>query len=87
LEDWNSYLKKLYEPHEVMDNFQALLTNEQVFSLEGIEFGIKCLANGKTKGIEGYQAKILKIEAPVLIPYIHNLFNMVVKHGFPKLWT
>jgi len=87
LEEYNSYLKKLYESPKVMDNFQALLTTEQVISSEDIEFGIKCLANGKSKDIEGYKEEILKIRAPVLIPYIHNIFNMVVKHGFPKLWT
>jgi len=53
LEEYNSYLKKLYESAKVMDNFQALLTTEQVISSEDIEFGIKCLANGKSEDIEG----------------------------------
>jgi len=56
LEDWNSYLKKLYESPKVVDNFQALLTTKQVFTSKDIKFGIKCLTNGKVKDIEGYQA-------------------------------
>ena len=59
-----------------MDNIQALLTTEQVFSLEDINFGIKHLTNGKDKDIEGYQEEIIKIKVHVLIPYIHNLFNL-----------
>ena len=37
--------------------------------------------------IEGYQAEILKIGGPVLIPHIHKLFNQAIKQGFPKPWT
>jgi len=37
-----------------MDNFETLLITKEVFSLEDIEFGVKCLANGKAKEIEGY---------------------------------
>ena len=70
-----------------MDNIPALLANEQVFSLEDIDLGIKRLVNGKAKDIEGYQSEILKIGAPVLIPYFHTLFNLAVKHGFPKQWN
>ena len=39
-----------------MDNFETLLTTKEVFSLEDNDFGIKRLANGKAKDIEGYQA-------------------------------
>jgi hypothetical protein len=39
---------------------------------------------GKAKGTKGYQAKILKIGGPIFIPYIHTLFNLAVKKGFPK---
>jgi len=39
-----------------VDDIQALLTTEQVFSLEDIDFGIKCMENGKAKDIEMYQA-------------------------------
>ncbi len=77
--NWNSYLKKLYESPNVIDNFETLLTTEEVFPLEDITFGVKRLANGKAKDIKGYQAKILKIGGHVLIPHIHNLFNQVVK--------
>jgi len=39
-----------------MDNFEALLTTREVFSLEDIDFGVNRLANGKAKDIVGYQA-------------------------------
>ena len=87
LHDWNSYLKKLYESPNVMDNLETLLTTKEVFSLEDIKFGVNRLANGKAKDIEGYQAEILKIGGPVLIPHIQKLFNQAVKQGFPKPWT
>ena len=45
----NSYLKKLYESPNVMDNFETLLTTKEVFSLEDIDFGVNRLANGKDK--------------------------------------
>ena len=68
---------------DTRDNIQTLLTTKEFFSLEDIDFGVKHLANGKSKDIEGYQAEILKIGGPVLIPHIHKLFNLVVKHRFP----
>ncbi|MCY6524880.1 hypothetical protein, partial [Actinobacillus pleuropneumoniae] len=69
--NWNSYLKRLYEFPNVMDNFETLLTMKESFSLEDIDFVVKRLANGKAKDIEGYQAEILKIGGLVLIPHIH----------------
>ena len=54
LHDWNSYLKTLYDSPNVIDKFETLLTTEEVFSLTDIDFGVKCLANGKAKDIEGY---------------------------------
>ena len=54
--------------------------------MKDIDFGVKCLANGKAKDIEGYQEKSLKIGGHVLIPHIHKLFNQAVKQGFPKPW-
>ena len=84
MHDWNSYLQKLYDSPNVIDNFETLLTMKEVFSLEDIHFGVKHLANGKSKDIEGYQAEILKIGGPVLIPHIHNIFYQAVKQGFPK---
>ena len=50
-----------------MDNIPSLLTIERVYFLEDIYFGIKRLSNGKAKEIEGYQADILRIEAPIPI--------------------
>ena len=59
LHDWNSYLKNLYESPNDIYNFETLLTTGECFSLEDIDFGVKRLANGKSKYIEGYQKKIL----------------------------
>jgi hypothetical protein len=70
-----------------MDTIPIVPTKDEVFSLDDIEFRVKWLANGKAKDIEGYQAEIFKIGGPILIPHIHKLFNLEVKHGFPKPWT
>lgn len=87
LEDWNSYLKNIYDSLNVISNIQTLPTTEEFFSLEDMDFGIKRLAIGRAKDIEGYQVEILKIGGHVLSTHIHNLFNLVVKQGFPKPWT
>ena len=87
LHDWNSYLQKLYDSPNVIENFETLLTTKEVFSLEDIDFGVKRLENGKAKDIEGYQVEILKIGGPILIPHIHKLSNLEAKKGFPKPWT
>ena len=55
--------------------------------LGDINFRFKHLANTKSKDIEFYQVKILKIGGHILIPHIHKLFNLVVKQGFPTPWT
>ena len=52
LKYWNSYLKTLYESSDIKDNIQTLLATKELFSLEDIDFGVKCLANGKAKDIE-----------------------------------
>ena len=70
--DWNSYLKIHYESLDTRHSIQTILTMKEVFSLEDIDFGVKRLANGKAKDIEGYQEKILKIGGPVLIPKCHR---------------
>ena len=73
---------------DVIDNIQTLLTKEEFFSLEEIDFRVNFLANGKDRDIEGYQAQNLKIRAgSVIIPHIHKLFNLAVKQGFPNTWT
>jgi len=83
---WNIYLKTLYES----PNSRATILNspieDDIFSLEDIEFGVKDLANGKSKDIEGYQVEILKMGGSVLIPHIHKLFNLAMTQGFPKPW-
>jgi hypothetical protein len=40
-----------------MDIIPIIPTKDEVFSLDEIEFGVKWLANGKSKDIQGYQAK------------------------------
>jgi hypothetical protein len=77
--DRNSYLKSIYEFPNAMDTISIVPIKEEVFSLDDIEFGVKRLANGKAKDIEGYQAEIFKIRGPILIPRIHKLFNLAVK--------
>jgi hypothetical protein len=76
LRDWNSYLKSLYEFPNDMDTIPIVPLEDEVFSLDEIEFEVKRLANGKAKDILGYQAKNIKIKEPILIPHIHNLFNL-----------
>ena len=39
LHDWNSYLKKLYESPNVIDNFETLLTTKEFLSLNDIFWG------------------------------------------------
>jgi hypothetical protein len=62
-----------------MDTIPIVPTEDEVFSLDDIEFRVKRLANGKDKDIEGYQDEIFKIGGPILIPHIHKLFNLAVK--------
>ena len=44
-----------------MDTIPIVPTKEEVFSLDDIDFGVKQLANGKAKDIEGYQNENFKI--------------------------
>jgi hypothetical protein len=84
--EWNSYMKIIYEFPNFMHIIPIVPTKEEVFSLDYIEFGVKRLANGKDKGTEGYQDEIFKVIGPILMPHIHELFNLAVKQGFPKPW-
>jgi hypothetical protein len=86
LRDLNSYLKSIFEFPNAMYTIPIVLAEDEVFSLDDIEFGVKQLANGKAKDIEGYHAENFKIRGPILIPHIHKLFNLAVKQGFPKPW-
>lgn len=47
--DWNSYLNKLYEFPNAMENIQTLITQQEVFNLEDLEFGDKQLVEGKLR--------------------------------------
>ena len=49
-------VKNIYESLDIIDDIQTLLTTREVYSLKDIDFGVKRLANGKAKDIEGYQA-------------------------------
>jgi hypothetical protein len=82
LRDWNSYLKILYKFPNAMDTIHIVPKKKEIFSLDDIDFGVKQLANGKVKDIEGYQAEFFKIGGPILILHIHKLFNLAVKQGF-----
>jgi hypothetical protein len=73
---WNSYLNFFYESFNVSDN---IFIENKVFSIEDMKFGVKRLANGKAKNIEGCQDEILKIGGSIFIPYIHKLFDLAVK--------
>ena len=57
MKDWNSYLKNIYESNVVMDNIEPLFMEDEDFSIEDTNFGIKHLVKGKDKAIECYQAK------------------------------
>ena len=61
-----------------MDNIPNNFTKDEVFCIEDIKFGVKQLSKGKTKDIKGYQVEILKIGGPILIPHIHNPFNLTI---------
>jgi hypothetical protein len=50
-----------------MDTILIVPTDDEVFSLDDVEFGVKRIANGKAKYIEGYQAEIFKIRGLILI--------------------
>lgn len=60
---------------------------DDIFSLEDIEFGVKRLANVKAKNIKGYQDENFKMGGLLVIPHMHKLFNLKVKQGFDKPWT
>ena len=67
-----------------MENIPNSSTKDTLFSIKEITLGVKRISKGKSKDIEGYQVEILKIGGPILIPHIHNLFNLAVKKGFPR---
>jgi len=60
-----------------VDNIQIFTTEEEGFSLEDIDFGVKWI--WKSKDIEGLQVEILKFGGPIFIPYINRIFNSVIK--------
>jgi hypothetical protein len=53
LRDWNSYHKSLYEFPNAMDTIPIVPTEDEVFSLYDIEFGVKStkLKNLKSEGL------------------------------------
>lgn len=87
IENWDNYLKKLYDSPNTMDTILNTLIKEDVFSLEDVESSINKLTNGKAKDIEGYQVEIFKMTIFIRIPHLHKLLNFFVQRGFPQLWT
>lgn len=69
-----------------MKNIVSTPVKEDIFYLKDIQCGINNLTKGKAKYIEGYQAEILNLGRSILIPHLHKLLNLFVKHGFPKPW-
>jgi hypothetical protein len=67
-----------------MENIQTIFIKGEGFSIEDIEFEIKRLTKGKDKNIEGYQVEILNIIGSIVIPHIHNIFNLAINQGFSK---
>ena len=65
-----------------MDTIAIVPTKEEGFSLDGIEFGVKRLANGKDKDIEGYHVEIFKIRGNVSIPIFKNRNNETLHPRF-----
>ena len=59
---------------------------EDIFSLEDVESRINKLSNVKDKDIEGYKAEIFKMGRYIVIPPLHKLLNLAIKHGILKLW-
>jgi hypothetical protein len=41
LKYWNSYLKNIYESPIVLDNISNIYIEDEVFSVEDINFGVK----------------------------------------------
>ena len=76
----------MYDSSNTMVTTLITPIKEDVFSLDNIESDTNNIANGKAKDIGGCQAQILKIGISILIPYLHKLLNLVVTHGFPRLW-
>jgi len=68
----------------VVDNIPNISIEDEVFSIEDINFRVDRLEKGKDKDTEGYQDKILKIGGSIFIPHIHKLFNLALNKGFHK---
>lgn len=80
------YLKKIYDSTYTMRNILNNPIEEDIFSLEYVDFKVKKLPNGKDRDIEGYLDKIFKMGRSILIPHIQKLLNLVVKHDFRNPW-
>ena len=87
LDNWDNYLKKLYDSPNTMDTILNTPIKEDIFSLEDVAFGINKLTHGQAKDIEGYQAEIFKMGISILVAHLHKILNLATKYGFPKLWT
>jgi len=82
----NYYLNKPYCSPCVFEAIQPTYHYIDVLLVEGIQIGIKCLTNDKTKEIESYQAYILELGSLIMVLHIKHIFNATVKQGFLKTW-
>ena len=62
LKDLNSYLKKLYESPNVMNNIEPLVMEDELFSLQEIDFRIKHNKIGNLRTSNVTKHKSLKLE-------------------------
>lgn len=72
---------------DIKETISNVSIEENIFSMEGIEFGVKLLTTRRTKDTEDYQVETFKIEGHILFTNIHDLLNLVVKNSFPEPWT
>ena len=55
--------------------------------MDDIKQGINKLASSKAEDIIGLQAEFLKWGVELLAPHIKEIFNGVIRDGFPEEWT
>lgn len=70
---------------DIMGKILNTHIEEDIFSLEYMEFKIKKLPNGNARDIKLYQDEILKMGKSIFIPHVHNLLNLELKHNFSNL--
>ena len=79
---WFDYAKLLYERPQEENTPPFVNTTKEISMVEDIKIGIKNLANGKARDIDGLQAEFLKWGVEILAPHIKYIFNHVSCEGF-----